>query len=365
MNIVIMDFGPRRHEKTQHFNNLVPRLAVRPGVKLLLVSGADSALAEIAGANKLDFISCNSNGKVAELVLRLKLNWRLRKAENQALLHCFDQKSLALATRIAAKKDHLNIIYSALRPEPIIDKQIIENIHLIGAVIAGTKEIASQTVTYGFLQSSVFVIPDALDSAPYMPRRQRNDGRIIFACSDPLEPGRGYTQLLQALAYLYGYQDMPQWEVRLARSGPMFEEFLEKAAEMNVVSRLGIFGGFPATEILQDCDALISPAELPEGSSISVKEGWASGLPVICSDISSHGELVRHGQNGLLYQNNNPADLADKMFTLAKNAELRASLAQNGSDSLNNYSCEILLNSHVALYRKTLGLQEARRNTDI
>lgn len=358
MNIVMMDFSAERREKDGHLRNLILRLAGRPGVKLLLVSLEGSFLERLAREVGLESIACK-NTPTGRVACRIKLNWRLRKADTHWLLNCFDQKSLELATQVAAKKDHLNIIFSALQPEPVSEKKILDQIHLIGAVIADTKEIADILAPCGFLPSSIFVVPSCIDPAEYLERRERLDKRAVFACSDTLEHGRGYDQLLEGLAMLYGYEDMPAWEVRIASGGPMFEEFLQKAADLNVLSRLAVFGGFPGPEILRDCDVMIAPASRSDGSSMSIKEGWASGLAVLCSDTAAHKELVAHGENGLLFQNGNPAQLAELMHSLAKDAPRRKALAQAGMVSLKEYSCESMLHQHLAVYQKFLG-QEAK-----
>lgn len=351
-----MDLSAGRREKTRHLQSLVPLLAARPDIKLLLACRENSVLSELAEKHKLDTIICKSGS--GALMTRLKLGWRLRKPSEPWLLQCFDQQALALAMRVAAKKNHLNIIYSALRPEGVNSKRVTDNLHLVGAVIADTRHIADIMVSHGFLQSTIFVIPSCIDISSYPARRPRDDGRIIFACSDPLEENRGYEQLLQGMAYLYGYENMPPWEVRIAAEGPMFEAFLEKARELHVDSRLAIFGGMNGPDILRDCEIMITPANKNDGASLSIKEGWAAGLAVICSDLSSNRELVTDGKNGLLFQNDNPADLADKMHKLAKDADRRAALAESGRASLADYNCERILQGHLILYNKILG-QEA------
>lgn len=364
MNILVMDLGTEKREKTQHLQNIVSGLAGRPGVRLIVVCQDGSMLASYAKEKGLEAI-VGKPGKLGGLLFRLRLHWRLRKPDEPWLLHCHDEKSFVLAIQIANKKEHLNIIYSALLPEPVTNKRILDNIHLVSAVIAGTKEIADVMSSCGFLPSSLFVIPGCVDAAQYKTRQDRNDSRVVFACSDSLDSERGYDQLLQALAYLYGYDNMPPWELRITSGGPMFETLLERAHELHVDSRLSIFGGLNGPDILSNCDLMIAPADYGEGSSLTIKEGWASGMPVICSDIPAHRELVQNGLNGVLFQNKNPADLAEKMQQLALNPVLRTRLSEAGSASLKHYSCEAMLHKHMALYNKILGQEQRLDSLDI
>ncbi|MFH1510532.1 MAG: glycosyltransferase family 4 protein [Candidatus Woesearchaeota archaeon] len=48
-------------------------------------------------------------------------------------------------------------------------------------------------------------------------------------------------------------------------------------------------------------DCLLFPST-KEGQPNSVLEAMAAGLPVVCSDIPSHREIIKHGKNGLLFK---------------------------------------------------------------
>lgn len=358
-----MDLGDAGREKSRHMHDLVVRLAAREGVRLVLACQSGSPLAALAREKGIELVSCSASGAGA-LASRLKLNWRLRKPENPWIINAFDQKALSLAIKVAAKKDHVNIVYSALRPEAFMDKLILENIHLVSAVTAETKHIAEHMVPYGFLKSSIFIIPSGIDPDIYEQRCQRSGelaGRVLFACADPLEEGRGYEELADGLAALYAHDGLPPWELRIAASGPLFEAFLAKAQELNADSRLGIFGGVAPELILPGCDVLIDPSLESTGSSLSIKEGWAMGLAVICSDSAANRELVEHGENALIFEGGNAADLAEKMAELAQNPALREALARGGQSALIEHSSDKTAQAHLALYAKILG-QDAKIN---
>lgn len=61
--------------------------------------------------------------------------------------------------------------------------------------------------------------------------------------------------------------------------------------------------------MLPDCDALVVPSVDGEGSSGAIKEGWVTGVPVICSALASNQELVRGDENGLLAAVGDPCRL--------------------------------------------------------
>jgi glycosyltransferase involved in cell wall biosynthesis len=76
------------------------------------------------------------------------------------------------------------------------------------------------------------------------------------------------------------------------------------------------FGGFAPLAALPDiynsADIYLT-ASHTDGSSVSLMESLACGLPVIVSDIPSNMEWVCHGREGWLFEDGNIEDLARKI----------------------------------------------------
>ena len=79
------------------------------------------------------------------------------------------------------------------------------------------------------------------------------------------------------------------------------------------------------------CRFTILPS-VREGFGLVAVESWLHGKPAIVSDRSGIAELIRDGMNGLLFDPNDSAALADQMRLLlgARSGTLRARLARNG-----------------------------------
>jgi glycosyltransferase involved in cell wall biosynthesis len=65
-------------------------------------------------------------------------------------------------------------------------------------------------------------------------------------------------------------------------------------------------------------DIYISPSHI-DGSSVSLMEALASGLPCLVSDIPGNREWVEEGVNGWLFRDGNADDLAEKILVAIKN----------------------------------------------
>jgi glycosyltransferase involved in cell wall biosynthesis len=64
-------------------------------------------------------------------------------------------------------------------------------------------------------------------------------------------------------------------------------------------------------------DLYISPSHV-DGSSVSLMEALASGLPCLVSDIPGNREWIEDGVNGWLFRDGNAADLTEKILNAIK-----------------------------------------------
>jgi glycosyltransferase involved in cell wall biosynthesis len=64
-------------------------------------------------------------------------------------------------------------------------------------------------------------------------------------------------------------------------------------------------------------DIYISPSHV-DGSSVSLLEALACGMPCLVSDIAGNKEWVEEGVNGWLFRDGNVDDLAEKILLAIK-----------------------------------------------
>lgn len=85
-------------------------------------------------------------------------------------------------------------------------------------------------------------------------------------------------------------------------------------------------------EILATCRGLVFPSLCLEGNPLSVTEAQALGLPVVVSTGNAATDAVVDGETGLVFRNNDPQDLADKIDRLDKDAGLRERMGRQSFD---------------------------------
>ncbi|HVH25123.1 MAG TPA: glycosyltransferase [Vicinamibacterales bacterium] len=78
--------------------------------------------------------------------------------------------------------------------------------------------------------------------------------------------------------------------------------------------------------MLKSIDVLVVPSIWPENSPFVIHEAFLAGVPVVASRIGGIPELVRDGENGLLFAPGDPDDLATALARLIREPDLRDTL---------------------------------------
>ena len=106
-------------------------------------------------------------------------------------------------------------------------------------------------------------------------------------------------------------------------------------------------------EVLKACDLFILPSR-SEGTPASLIEAMAAGLPSIATSTGGIPEVIEHNVNGLLFQRDNSADLAEKIISLISNKVLRAKFSEMGQKNLHKYSLDVYVETVFSQYLQLL-----------
>jgi glycosyltransferase involved in cell wall biosynthesis len=171
----------------------------------------------------------------------------------------------------------------------------------------------------------------ALQSADLQPvleraHGDRAPGPLRVLCVGRLVPDKNIETLIGAFAAA-GFAD-GEAELLVAGSGPL-EDRLSAAAQRSgaVVRMVGYVppDELPALYTQADVLALVSTYE-PFGATM--REGAAAGLALLCSRrAGAAGDVAVEGENALLVDPRDPADIAAALARLVRDSELRGRLA--------------------------------------
>jgi glycosyltransferase involved in cell wall biosynthesis len=100
--------------------------------------------------------------------------------------------------------------------------------------------------------------------------------------------------------------------------GPLIRKILMNGGVLDRVHFGGQVGQRDLPRWYHMADLYISPSHV-DGSSVTLMEALASGLPCLVSDIAGNQEWIQPGVNGWLFRDGDVEDLAQKISHVLKN----------------------------------------------
>ena len=83
--------------------------------------------------------------------------------------------------------------------------------------------------------------------------------------------------------------------------------------------------------VFSEIDVLVVPSIWLENSPLVIHEAFMAGVPVVGARIGGTADLVRHGENGLLYEPTSARALADAIRELIDDPERVRALSSSES----------------------------------
>lgn len=163
-------------------------------------------------------------------------------------------------------------------------------------------------------KENVFVKPNFVQAVKkIVPYGERNDQFIYVG---RLEEIKGIDVLLNAWKILD--KDAP--ELLVCGKGPLEEwakDFV-KENKLNQVKLLGFVPNDQVKEMIGKSKVLILPTQVYEGFPMTIAEAYASGTPVIGSDLGNTGSLIENGKTGLKFKHTSAESLAEAVLMVQK-----------------------------------------------
>ncbi|HEV2404614.1 MAG TPA: glycosyltransferase family 1 protein, partial [Ktedonobacterales bacterium] len=165
-----------------------------------------------------------------------------------------------------------------------------------------------------------------------------------------IEPRKNYRNLIAAFAKATREPDGPPLLVIAGRKGWLYEGVFAAVDDFDVRDRvrfLDFIADRDLPTLYRAATALAMPS-IYEGFGIPVVEAMASGTPVICSDAGPLPEVA--GDAALIVPVSDLDALADALYRVATDGELRRSLTARGLARARNFSWANAARAHVAVY---------------
>ena len=146
--------------------------------------------------------------------------------------------------------------------------------------------------------------------------------------------------------------EIPQAKLMLV--GPDHEDgkLLRQAEQMGLSDRVLCLGWRSDVPKLLGCSDLYAASSRSEGLPLNIIEAMCSGLPVAALRNRGHCELIDHGRNGFLADQDDIRGLADSVLTLYRDEALRQRITRQAQQDVCRYDTAHVLEQLAAIYEK-------------
>ncbi len=169
------------------------------------------------------------------------------------------------------------------------------------------------------------IVPNGVDLSAARPAHaEHGDGALEILFVGRAEARKGLPVLLRAFEALR----TAGVNARLTVAGAAREEVDPILFDSEGVHVAGRVSEEEKWRLLGRADLLCAPSLGGESFGMVLTEAFASGTPVVASDIAGYRDVVRHGQDGLLVPLADPAQLGEALRSLALDRDLRARMSE-------------------------------------
>lgn len=287
-------------------------------------------------------------------------------AKDADIIHC--QWALSGIAGVIAKKIRNKPLIVSLRGEDLkalnnplmrpLFKWVIRNADYITA----NNEFHIKQIKH--LAKKVRVIRNGIDASIFKIRNKKQireklqlpEKKTLILFVGWLVKRKGIHHLLDAIPSVIKEQRNVRFLV--IGEGELHDQLLHQAKENKIESYVSFLGKKPLEEVaeyMSAADLLVLPS-LYEGMPNVVMEAFASGLPVIATDVCGTAELVKNKVNGLLVKAGDVQGLSRSLTTVLENKKLAGKLSKNALETIKKQrlTWEKSAELHIKLYEEVL-----------
>lgn len=119
--------------------------------------------------------------------------------------------------------------------------------------------------------------------------------------------------------------------------GTMMTKLKEYSVEQRIMQHIRFVGNREdVPEILNIMEVFLLTS-LSEGTSVSLLEAMACGVPAIVTNIGGNPSIVNDGENGFLVEPKNVSDIAKKLLILLESDDVRNKMGIKASETVRQY----------------------------
>jgi glycosyltransferase involved in cell wall biosynthesis len=181
----------------------------------------------------------------------------------------------------------------------------------------------------------------------------------VFVAAGRLTVPKGFDLLLEAFALVA--QEEPGWGLRIYGAGDRRTQLLERISHLGLEGRARLMGMSTTLDAELPKASVFVLSSRYEGFPMVILEAMRAGLPVVSFDCPTGlGELITHGQDGLLVPPGDVAALAGAMRRLMRDRQLRQTMGAAALRKAAAYDVETIARRWEELLESLLAAKAAR-----
>lgn len=296
---------------------------------------------------------------------RPKKDWRKTKKQLRSFYNDFkpdiihthlESVTFHVCKALAGYKPIVQTIHSIVVSHPFIQKfYLAKKISKFVAISKKVEEIISSSLDIE--RDKISTIYNGIDLKTFIHKHTINEKVKNIIAIGRLTKAKDFPNLFEALKVLKRRMkeeniDIPQ--VKIVGTGELKEELKTLSRKMKIndmVKFLGVRQDIP--KLLRDSDIYVMSSEW-EGLSISLIEALASGIPIVATDAGSNNEIIENNISGLIVPIKDPDSLANGLYKLIVDHELRIKLSKNAIEKSKLFSIKDCAEKHINLYEELM-----------
>ena len=221
---------------------------------------------------------------------------------------------------------------AATRKRPGVLREIGNS---VDAIMVPTEIMKNLFIKNGFREELIHKVPFGIDTSlleEFQNKSASTTLRIGFIGT--IYEHKGLDILIKAFQRLnpscdavlkiYGNtEQFPEYAASVLALADKSQEHREK------ISFLGTFANEKLGEVLTDIDVLVVPSRWYENTPLVIQSALSARTPLIATNLGGMSELVKDGENGMLFELNDDRDLAEKLEALVGDRSLLSRFREN------------------------------------
>lgn len=231
---------------------------------------------------------------------------------------------------------------------------LVKNLENATKIASTSNIMAKQVNKVKFISDKILITPFGVDTSVFCRCSEPEKGKLTIGIVKALEATYGIEYLIRAFSLLkkrmIKENTLPEKGIALEiyGGGSLRAELEKLAKELEIDKEVTFHGAVPHSKvpsIISTFDIFCAPS-LSESFGVAAIEAMACEVVVVTSDADGFKEVVADGKTGFIVTRKDPVLLANKLYTLAQNPELRKEMGAAGRKHVKaNYEWSYCVNA--------------------